>query len=139
MILKGNAGPMMIDGKPYNNIMPGQEAMLNDTIIAAVATFVRASFGNNAPPVGPEVVAAARKKFVDRKTPWTEPELKAWKEEGTPAGSVPGAPAGSAPGNPAPAPAGTPLPPGNAAPAPASPGKPAPAGTPAPAPRSPAQ
>ena len=134
MILKGNAGPMTIDGKPYNNIMPGQEAMLNDTIIAAVATFVRASFGNNAPPVGPEVVAAARKKFVDRKTPWTEAELKAWKEEGAPAGSVPGAPAASGPGNATPAPAGTPQSPGNAAPAPAPPGNPAPVGTPAPAP-----
>src|SRR5687768_16935771 len=28
MILKGNAGPMVIDGKTYNNIMPPQEAIL---------------------------------------------------------------------------------------------------------------
>ena len=80
MILKGNAGPMTIDGKPYNNIMPGQEAMLDDAKIASIMTYVRASFENNAGPVGPEVVAAARVKFADRKTPWTEAELKAWKE-----------------------------------------------------------
>jgi mono/diheme cytochrome c family protein len=80
MILKGNAGPMTIDGKLYNNIMPGQELMLTDDKIAAVMTFVRANFGNNAPPVSPEVVKAARAKFADRKTPWTEPELKAWKD-----------------------------------------------------------
>lgn len=80
MVLKGNIGPMTIDGKPYNNIMPGQEAMLTDDKIAAVMTFVRANFGNNAPPVSPDIVKAARAKFADRKTPWTEPELKAWKD-----------------------------------------------------------
>ena len=80
MILKGNAGPMTVDGKPYNNIMPGQEAMLDDAKIASIMTFVRANFENNAGPVGPEVVAAARAKFAERKTPWTEAELKAWKE-----------------------------------------------------------
>jgi len=80
MVLKGNAGPITVDGKPYNNIMPGQEAMLDDAKIAAILTFVRSSFGNNASPVSVEVVAAALKKFIDRKTPWTEPELKAWKE-----------------------------------------------------------
>jgi mono/diheme cytochrome c family protein len=80
MILKGNAGPMTVDGKLYNNIMPGQEAVLTDDKIAAVMTFVRSNFGNNAPAVSPEVVAGARKKFADRKTPWTEAELKAWKD-----------------------------------------------------------
>src|SRR5215213_7488239 len=46
MVLKGNAGPMTIEGKPYNNIMPGQEAVLSDDKIAAVLTYVRANFGN---------------------------------------------------------------------------------------------
>jgi mono/diheme cytochrome c family protein len=81
MILKGNIGPMTIDGKPYNNVMPGQEAALADDKIAAVMTFVRQTFGNSAPAVTPDVVAAARKKFAERKTPWTEPELKAWKDD----------------------------------------------------------
>ncbi|HEX5175893.1 MAG TPA: cytochrome c [Chthoniobacteraceae bacterium] len=81
MVLKGNAGPMTIDGKPYNNIMPGQELVLKDEQIAAVLSFVRQNFGNNAPAIVPEMVAAARKKFAERKTPWTEPELKAWKED----------------------------------------------------------
>lgn len=80
IILKGNIGPFTIDGKPYNNIMPPQEAMLDDTKISAIMTFVRASFGNSAPPVTAETVAAARAKFVDRKTPWTQAELDAWKE-----------------------------------------------------------
>jgi len=80
MILKGNAGPMTVDGKLYNNMMPGQEAMLTDDKIAAVMTYVRANFGNTAPAVAADVVAAARKKFAERKTPWTEAELKAWKD-----------------------------------------------------------
>lgn len=95
MILKGNAGPMTIDGKLYNNVMPGQEAMLDDAKIASVMTYVRASFGNNAPPVTPEMVGAARKKFADRKTPWTEPELKAWNDAVAPAESA--APVGPPP------------------------------------------
>jgi mono/diheme cytochrome c family protein len=80
MILKGNVGPITVDGKLFNNVMPPQEAMLTDEKVAAVMTYVRASFGNNSPPVAPEVVTAARKKFTDRKTMWTEPELKAWKD-----------------------------------------------------------
>lgn len=81
IILKGNAGPFTIDGKAYNNIMPGQEAVLTDEKIASVITFTRASFGNAAGPVGPQVVAAARKKYADRKTPWTQAELDAWKDD----------------------------------------------------------
>ena len=80
IILKGNAGPFTVDGKPFNQIMPGQEAALTDEKIAAVMTFVRANFGNTSGPVTAEVVAAARKKFTDRKTPWTQAELDAWKD-----------------------------------------------------------
>ena len=94
MVLKGNAGPMTIDGKPYNNIMPGQELVLKDEQIAAVLSFVRQTFGNSAPPIAPAMVAAARKKFVERKMPWTEPELKAWKDDAAapPAAAAPAAP-----------------------------------------------
>ena len=83
IILKGNIGPFKVDDKPYNNIMPAQEAVLTDDKIASVMTFVRASFGNTSGPVTAEVVAAARKKFIDRKTSWTQPELDAWKEDAT--------------------------------------------------------
>jgi mono/diheme cytochrome c family protein len=85
IILKGNIGPFKVDGKDYNNVMPPQEAMLDDAKIAAIMSFVRSTFGNAAPPVAPEVVAAARKKFADHKTPWTQPELDAWKDEAAPA------------------------------------------------------
>ena len=111
MILKGNAGPMTVDGKLYNNIMPGQEMLLTDDKVASVLTYVRQAFGNNAPPVSAEMVAAARKKFAERKAPWTEAELKAWKDDSAP-------PAANTP--PAPAPAAAPptsAPPASSAPA----------------------
>ncbi len=81
IILKGNAGPFTVDGKPFNQIMPGQEAVLTDEKIAAVMTFVRANFGNTSGPVTAAVVAAARKKYADRKTPWAQAELDAWKDD----------------------------------------------------------
>ena len=81
IVLKGNIGPFTVDNKPYNNVMPGQELILTDDKIASVITFVRASFGNTSGPVTPDVVAAARKKYADRKAPWTQPELDAWKED----------------------------------------------------------
>jgi mono/diheme cytochrome c family protein len=79
IILKGNTGPFTIEGKQYNVMMPPQEGALKDDEIAAIMTYVRSSFGNTPAAVGPEVVAAARQKFADRKDPWTQPELDAWK------------------------------------------------------------
>ena len=81
IILKGNAGPFTIEGKPYNQIMPGQEAMMDDAKIASIMTYVRANFGNSAPAVTPADVAAARMKYAERKTPWTQAELDAWKDD----------------------------------------------------------
>jgi mono/diheme cytochrome c family protein len=78
MILKGVMGPITVNGQQYNNIMPPQEALLTDEKIAAAITYVRANFGNTSPAVTAEVVAAARKKFSEKKVSWTEAELKAW-------------------------------------------------------------
>ena len=80
MILKGVMGPITVKGMTYNNMMPPQEALLTDEKIAAAITYVRGSFGNTSAPVSAEVVKAARAKFADRKTSWTEAELKAWPE-----------------------------------------------------------
>ncbi|MEI6870897.1 MAG: cytochrome c [Verrucomicrobiota bacterium] len=80
MILKGVMGPITVKEMVYNNMMPPQEAMLTDEKIAAAISYVRASFGNTSPAVAPEVVAAARAKYADRKTPWAEVDLKGWKD-----------------------------------------------------------
>ncbi|MEI6712356.1 MAG: cytochrome c [Verrucomicrobiota bacterium] len=80
IVLKGIVGPITVNGQVFTNVMPPQEAMLTDDKIAAALTYVRANFGNTSPAVATEVVAEARKKFVDRKTSWTEAELKAWPD-----------------------------------------------------------
>lgn len=77
IILKGVMGPITVEGKPYNNVMPGQGAVLNDQKIAGIATYVRKSFGNNASEVTPELVAQVRKEHNARANAWTEAELKA--------------------------------------------------------------
>jgi len=59
-------------------VMPAQEALLTDEKIAAAITYVRGSFGNTSPAVSPDVVKEARAKFLERKTSWTEADLKAW-------------------------------------------------------------
>jgi mono/diheme cytochrome c family protein len=80
MVLKGQMPPFTIDGKTYAGVMIAQEAVLDDQKIANVVTYVRNSFGNTASPVSADLVAATRKKFLERKTPWTQPEIDGWKE-----------------------------------------------------------
>ncbi len=85
IVLKGVVGSITVAGKPFLGAMPAQEAALSDEKIAATLTYVRASFGNNYPPVSTDVVAAARKEFAGRTASWTEAELQAF---GQPAGAV---------------------------------------------------
>ncbi len=80
IILNGVMGPIEVDGKPYNNLMPAQGAVLTDTKISQVASFVRSSFGEGASPIQPEQVAEARKKYGSRPAGWTEAELKAFPQ-----------------------------------------------------------
>ena len=126
ILLKGITGPITVEGKLFNGQMPAWEGALTDKKIAAVASFVRQEWGNKAEEISEAKVAAARKMFADRKTPWTEAELlQIPGDENLPdaGGAKPAAPAGAS----APAPAA-----GAAAPAPAA-SAPAPAGA-APAP-----
>ena len=77
IVLHGVNGPLTVNGKPYNMLMPPHGPQLNDGQIAAVLTYIRQEYGNKASPVSTEYVAAARAAFKDRAAPWTETELKA--------------------------------------------------------------
>ncbi|AUD07232.1 dehydrogenase [Spirosoma pollinicola] len=72
--LKGLMGPIDVVGKTY----PGQVPMtpfgglLKDHEIAAVLTYVRNSFGNNAPAISPDKVKKVR-AAVERKTDFYSP------------------------------------------------------------------
>lgn len=123
IILKGVKGPITVHGQKgtYGGNMVGWETQPPKKI-AAVASFIRSQWGNNAPEVTEADVEAARKEFAGQKEQWTEEQLLQIKDENYDTGGAAAAPAPAA-GAPAPAPAA-------AAPAAA----PAPAGATAPAP-----
>jgi nitrite reductase (NO-forming) len=58
-VLAGLSGPLTVNEKPYNNVMPSW-AHLTDHEIADVLTYVRNSFGNEGEPVTDEEVARSR-------------------------------------------------------------------------------
>ncbi len=62
LVLKGLHGPIKVQGKTYPGQVPmtAFEGMLNDEEVAAVITYVRNSFGNNASPVSPTRVKEIR-------------------------------------------------------------------------------
>lgn len=76
ILLHGLQGPVTVLGKPYNSEMPAWE-QLKDLQIAAVLTYIRASWGNSAPAVAPETVARVREATGRRTQHWTAAELSA--------------------------------------------------------------
>jgi mono/diheme cytochrome c family protein len=78
--LLGLAGPVSVSGKIYKApdimpLMPGLSFNLKDEEIAAVLTYIRASFGNGADAVVPADVDAERKALGARGEPFTPEEL----------------------------------------------------------------
>lgn len=59
-VIKGSSGPITVNGKVFNGVMPPQN--LNDQQIADVLTYVYANWGNNKTKVTPAMVKAQRKK-----------------------------------------------------------------------------
>jgi mono/diheme cytochrome c family protein len=69
---------MTVKGATYHGLMPAFGHQLSDAEIAAVASYVRASFGNKSPAVTADVVKAERAKLGNRSTPLAgEAELQA--------------------------------------------------------------
>jgi mono/diheme cytochrome c family protein len=62
VVLHGLQGPVTVKGQQFNGLMPayGTGIEMSDAEVAAVLTYVRSSFGNNAGPVTPEQVAQER-------------------------------------------------------------------------------
>lgn len=70
IVLNGLTGPIEVGGTTYNGMMPAFGEQMSDMELAAVLTFVRSEWGNAAPPVSAETVAAARKSTASRPGPW---------------------------------------------------------------------
>jgi len=80
LTLHGLWGVIEVNGKVYdpaNGVPPMTpfESMLDDKEVAAVLTYIRNSWGNQAPPVKPETVKKIRAATKDRTTFWKPEEL----------------------------------------------------------------
>jgi mono/diheme cytochrome c family protein len=101
IVLKGLQGPVVIEGKPFNNAMQAWEGQYTDAQLASILTYVRSDWGNNAPPISADMVKQMRAEFKDRKEQWTWPEVQKIPPKNLTAGAAappagqqkPGAPA----------------------------------------------
>jgi nitrite reductase (NO-forming) len=59
-VIHGLTGEITVNGKKYNNVMPGQ--VLTDEEAANVLTYIYQSWGNSKKEVTPEMVKARRNK-----------------------------------------------------------------------------
>ncbi len=64
VLLAGLEGPITVNGKQFNDLMPKQD-FLSDDDIANVLTYIRMNFNNNAGAVRRREVASMRKKLRD--------------------------------------------------------------------------
>jgi mono/diheme cytochrome c family protein len=80
IVSHGLTGPIEVLGQNYNSIMPAQigpaSALRTDPErVAAVLTYVRASFGNSAEPISAEQVQQVWNQIGPRSAPWTVGDL----------------------------------------------------------------
>jgi len=87
ILLHGLEGRIQVRGDSYDGEMPAFGGRLTDEHLAAVLTYIRSEWGNDAPAVSPDLVAALRGQHARRSGPWSADELDALR--GSP---VPGYP-----------------------------------------------
>lgn len=76
IVLGGLSGPITVKGQTYNGAMPAFGAVFDDAQVAAVVTYIRGAWENEASEVSAEQVAEVRAETGARGT-WTAEELKA--------------------------------------------------------------
>ena len=79
----------------------GAPVPLKDDQIAAILTYIRSDWGNNASPIQTDEVAAKRKEFASMTNPWTEAGLLAIPDDSATPPPTPKSPA-AAPSTPTP-------------------------------------
>lgn len=77
IVINGLYGEMQVNGKRFNSAMAPLGGLFNDQQIADVLTFIRNSWGNEAPAVSRETVAAVRRDVGQRGKMWSVTELLA--------------------------------------------------------------
>ena len=84
IVLQGLGGEIEVDGALYNNVMPGWGMVMTDADIAAVLTYIRSSWGNQAGAVTAAEVGRVRAATAGRQQPWTVAEFKQPANVGVP-------------------------------------------------------
>lgn len=84
IVLDGMMGETTVQDVVYSGAMPPWKAFLTDEEVAAVLTYVRNAWSNEAPAVTAQEVTAVRKATADRKESWTEAELEKEENQGIP-------------------------------------------------------
>lgn len=79
VVLHGLMGPVEVLGKTYDGQMP-KWSQLDNASIAAVLTYVRGSWSNQASPVDEAFVDRVRQQYPGRSIAWTAAELESAPE-----------------------------------------------------------
>ncbi len=75
IILHGVVGEIEVEGETFNGAMPTWGPTFKDEELAAVASYVRRSWGHKAAPITTATVTRVRLSHASRTKPWTVPEL----------------------------------------------------------------
>lgn len=70
ILLFGISGPIKVQGTTYNGRMPTFGDTLNNSEVAAIVNYIRASWGNSADAISADLVQTQRQRFSDRTSPW---------------------------------------------------------------------
>jgi mono/diheme cytochrome c family protein len=76
IVLHGLQGPIAVKGSAFNNAMTPFGDQLSDAQIAAVISYERSSWGNNAPAITAAQVAAVRTATKAQTTAWNPKDLQ---------------------------------------------------------------
>ena len=76
IVINGLMGPITVKGENYNNAMPPLGSALDSKEVAAVLTYIRNEWGNQAPPVTIEQVEQVKKEIGGRAESFTAAELE---------------------------------------------------------------
>lgn len=79
ILMHGIEGPIEVLGERYDQAMPAAP-ISRDADIAAVMTYIRQAWGNDATPVDPALVSSVRAAHPDRRRPWTATDLDSINE-----------------------------------------------------------
>jgi mono/diheme cytochrome c family protein len=84
IVLDGMMGETEVQGVVYSGAMPPWKTFLSDEEIAAVVTYIRNAWDNEASDVTPQEVKLVREATKARTTSWTTEELEQEANQGIP-------------------------------------------------------